>query len=119
MANASPTPSFALTDTTKKTSLLLAPQAMNDNPHREPTAEPLSEADITAIRRRIHEMEIVSIENGDASSREKELADMVGPRHQKKSHDELISSPGSAIDSLKPHRSNTTFEPSCYNCRFN
>lgn len=83
MANASPTPAFALSDTTQKTSLPPALQATNDGLHREPTAEPLSEADITAMRRRIHEMGIVSSENGNASSREKELANMVGPHHQR------------------------------------
>jgi hypothetical protein len=83
MANVSPTPSFALTDTTQKTSLPLTSQATNDGPHREPTAEPLSEADITAMRRRIHEMGILSSENGNAGSRENELANMVG-LHQKK-----------------------------------
>lgn len=77
MANASPTPSFALTDTTQKAPLLLVPQATNDGLHIVPTTEPLSEADITAMRRRIHEMGIVSSENGHASSREKEMADMV------------------------------------------
>lgn len=78
MANDPPTPSLALSDIMHTMSPSPAPQPTNDGLQKELSAEPLSEADIAAMRRRIHDMGIGSGENENAGSREKELADMVG-----------------------------------------